>query len=84
MEMYLQNIHLLKRHKGLLVILIAISGIVVTVEKIPPMVISGDINKYILRQGHKTEKGMSDTDKAIEDLQKAVFYIEDKISMLKK
>lgn len=44
----------------------------------------GNAIKYILRQGHKTEKGMSDTDKAIEDLQKAVFYIEDKISMLKK
>lgn len=44
----------------------------------------GNAIKYILRQGHKTEKGMSDTDKAIEDLQKAIFYIEDKISMLKK
>lgn len=44
----------------------------------------GNAIKYILRQGHKTEKGISDTDKAIEDLQKAIFYIEDKIAMLKK
>ena len=52
------------------------------VEKIPPMVISGDINKYILRNRHKSEEGISDGEKTIEDLKKAIFYINDKIEML--
>ena len=47
------------------------------VEKIPPMVISGDINKYILRNGRKSER-----EKTIEDLKKAIFYLNDKIEML--
>lgn len=53
------------------------------VEKIPPMVISGDINKYILRNGRKSEEGISKGEKTIEDLKKAIFYINDKIEMLK-
>lgn len=44
----------------------------------------GNAIKYILRQGHKSEEGMSDKEKAIEDLQKAIFYINDKIEMIKK
>ena len=44
----------------------------------------GNAIKYILRQGHKSEKGMSDKEKAIEDLKKAVFYINDKIKMLEQ
>jgi len=44
----------------------------------------GNAVKYILRQGHKSEEGMSDKEKAIEDLQKAIFYINDKIEMIKK
>lgn len=43
----------------------------------------GNAVKYILRQGHKSEEGMSDKEKAIEDLQKAIFYINDKINMMK-
>ena len=44
----------------------------------------GNAVKYILRQGQKSEEGMSDKDKAIEDLRKAVWYINDKIKMLEK
>lgn len=43
----------------------------------------GNAIKYILRQGRKGEEGMSSSAKAIEDLEKAVFYINDKIKMLK-
>lgn len=42
----------------------------------------GNAIKYILRCGHKSEKGMSNKEKAIEDLKKARFYIDDKIQML--
>lgn len=42
----------------------------------------GNAIKYILRAGHKSEEGMSSLDKAIEDLRKAVFYINDKINTL--
>lgn len=42
----------------------------------------GNAIKYLLRSGHKSEKGFSDVDKEIEDLQKAIWYIEDKIRML--
>ena len=44
----------------------------------------GNAIKYILRQGKKPEEGLSSNAKAIEDLEKAVFYINDKIQMLKK
>lgn len=44
----------------------------------------GNAIKYILRQGHKSEQGMSDKEKAIEDLKKAVFYLNDKIKMLER
>lgn len=43
----------------------------------------GNAVKYILRQGHKTEEGMTDTAKAIEDLEKAIWYINDKIKTMK-
>lgn len=42
----------------------------------------GNAIKYILRNGHKSEQGMSDKEKSIEDLKKAVFYLNDKIKML--
>ena len=42
----------------------------------------GNAIKYILRAGHKSEEGYDDTAKEIEDLQKAVFYINDKIKLL--
>ena len=42
----------------------------------------GNIVKYTLRHGYKDEKGMSKTEKAIEDLKKARWYLDDKIKML--
>lgn len=44
----------------------------------------GNVVKYTLRQGHKSEEGMSDKAKAIEDLKKARWYLDDKINMLEK
>lgn len=44
----------------------------------------GNAIKYILRNGKKHEEGYEDIDKAIEDLKKAVWYINDKIQMLDK
>lgn len=43
----------------------------------------GNAVKYILRAGHKREEGYSDIQKKIEDLQKAKWYIDDKIEQLK-
>lgn len=40
--------------------------------------------KYILRAGHKKDPSLSENEKAIEDLEKAIFYINDKIAMLKR
>ena len=40
--------------------------------------------KYLLRHGHKSEEGYTDKDKAIEDLKKAIWYIQDRIKMLEK
>ena len=42
----------------------------------------GNAIKYILRAGHKTEEGYDNRSKTIEDLKKAVFYINDKIKTL--
>lgn len=42
----------------------------------------GNVLKYILRAGYKTEKGLSVKDKHIEDLKKALFYINDEIKRL--
>ena len=42
----------------------------------------GNAIKYILRAGHKTEEGCDNRSKTIEDLKKAVFYINDKIKIL--
>ena len=44
----------------------------------------GNAVKYLLRSGYKEEEGMSAKEKEIEDLQKAAWYIEDKIKMLKE
>ena len=38
--------------------------------------------KYVLRSGHKSEEGMSDKQKRIEDLKKAVFYLNDEINRI--
>lgn len=42
----------------------------------------GNALKYLWRAGIKTEEGISDIDKQIEDLKKAVFYINDEINKL--
>lgn len=44
----------------------------------------GNCIKYILRAGRKTEQGYTDKDKTIEDLQKAVFYLNDEIKRLQR
>lgn len=44
----------------------------------------GNAVKYILRAGKKSEKGYSDLDKTVEDLKKAIFYINDEIELLEK
>lgn len=42
----------------------------------------GNAIKYLWRCGLKTEGGMSAKEKEIEDLKKAIWYIEDRIKML--
>lgn len=42
----------------------------------------GNAVKYILRAGHKQESGMTARQKQIEDLRKAVWYLQDKIKTL--
>ena len=42
----------------------------------------GNAVKYILRAGRKTEEGYDNRSKTIEDLKKAIFYINDKIKTL--
>lgn len=42
----------------------------------------GNAVKYLLRAGHKKEQGYNGKDKEIEDLKKAIWYINDKIKML--
>lgn len=44
----------------------------------------GNAIKYILRSGHKEEEGYTAIQKEIEDLQKAVFYLNDRIEQLKR
>lgn len=42
----------------------------------------GNAVKYLLRSGYKEEEGYSSIQKEIEDLEKAIWYIKDKIRML--
>lgn len=44
----------------------------------------GNAVKYLLRAGYKSEEGYSNKQKEIEDLQKAIWYINDRIEQLKK
>lgn len=46
--------------------------------------VMGNALKYCLRAGHKEEEGYSNIGKHIEDLEKAVFYINKKITELKE
>lgn len=42
----------------------------------------GNAVKYILRAGRKSEEGYTDIQKMVEDLRKAIFYIEDEIKLI--
>lgn len=42
----------------------------------------GNSIKYILRSGHKKEEGYTDKQKTIEDLKKAIWYLNDEIKLL--
>ena len=42
----------------------------------------GNAIKYILRSGHKEDSSMTIIDKTIEDLEKAIWYLQDKIKTL--
>lgn len=44
----------------------------------------GNALKYVLRAGKKSEEGYTDKEKGIQDLKKAVWYINDKIKMLEE
>lgn len=44
----------------------------------------GNSIKYILRSGHKAESGYTNVEKQIEDLKKAVWYLNDEIKLLEK
>lgn len=44
----------------------------------------GNAIKYLWRAGLKKEEGISDRDKEIEDLEKAIWYIKDHIESLRK
>lgn len=42
----------------------------------------GNTIKYVLRAGHKEEEGLSNKQKKIEDLKKAIFYLNDEIKRI--
>ena len=44
----------------------------------------GNVVKYVLRQGLKSDEGMSNKEKAIEDLKKARWFLDDKIKILEE
>lgn len=43
----------------------------------------GNAIKYLWRAGLKSEQGMSDKEKHIQDLEKAIWYIQKEIKLLK-
>ncbi len=45
---------------------------------------TGNALKYLLRAGKKSEEGYTNKEKEIQDLRKAVWYVEDKIKMLEE
>lgn len=42
----------------------------------------GNAIKYILRAGHKKDASLTDTDKQVEDLNKAIWYLKDEIKRI--
>jgi len=45
---------------------------------------TGNAMKYLWRNGRKHEDGIDDTDKQIEDLEKAIYYINREIMIIKE
>lgn len=43
----------------------------------------GNAIKYLLRSGHKSEEGYTNSEKEIEDLEKAIWYLKDEIKRLR-
>jgi len=43
----------------------------------------GNSLKYIMRAGHKHDYSITDKDKTIQDLEKAIFYLNDEINLIK-
>ena len=43
----------------------------------------GNSLKYIMRAGHKHDSSITDKDKTIQDLEKAIFYLNDEINLIK-
>lgn len=44
----------------------------------------GNAVKYLLRAGRKSEEGYTEKQKMVEDLRKAIFYIEDEIKLIEE
>lgn len=44
----------------------------------------GNAIKYILRSGYKEEQGYTTKQKEIEDIKKAIWYLNDKLKMLER
>ena len=44
----------------------------------------GNALKYIIRAGHKKDASLTDTEKQIEDLNKAIWYLKDEIKRITK
>lgn len=44
----------------------------------------GNVIKYIWRAGLKTDANLTSKEKQIEDLEKAMFYLNDEIEMIKR
>ena len=44
----------------------------------------GQVLKYILRAGHKKDASLTDTEKQIDDLNKAIWYLKDEIKRITK
>ena len=42
----------------------------------------GNVVKYVCRAGRKSEEGMTNKEKQVEDLQKALFYLQDELQRI--
>ena len=76
------------------ILVVGLGNVYVTPDSLGPKVVNeiditrhldfnlGNAVKYILRSGHKEESSMTNKEKEIEDLQKAIWYLNDKIKMI--